>query len=867
MVGARMKILNTASTVLVSLCCSLLVLGEASSSSALAATTTTTENKQNSIAPSDQLVLATPKTDVSTSGGNDPNLWLENVEGKDALDWVRKENAISTRELEATPDFAPIESKLLKILDSKDRIPFVSKHGKYYYNFWRDGKNPRGLYRRTTLEEYRKPQPNWETIIDLDQLAKDENENWVWSGSGVLYPDNDRTLIRLSRGGADATVVREFDLTAKQFVKDGFNLPEAKNEVNWRDRNALYVATDFGPGSMTSSGYPRIVKEWKRSTPLSDASTVAEGKVSDVDTSAYVAHDHGRIYELLNRRLTFFSDEISIKSGDSWVKIDKPVDSELRTYDGNILLELRSDWNIGEHTYKAGSLLSENFDDYLKGARKFSLLFEPTSTKSLLTVGDTKDYLIITELDNVRSRPYAFKHEASGSWSRTAIEVPEFSEANIQCIAPNESDDYFLTASNFITPTTLSLGVAGKPGSEKLKSLPNLFNSINLKIEQHFVKSKDGTQVPYFQVSQSDLKMDGSSPTLLNGYGGFEVSMQPTYGAIVGAGWLERGGVFVLANIRGGGEFGPSWHNAARKENRQRAYDDFIAIAEDLIARKVTSPKHLGIEGRSNGGLLMGVMLTQRPDLFGAIHCGSPLLDMRRFSKLLAGASWMDEYGDPDQPEQWAYISKYSPYQNIDAKKKYPPILVTTSTRDDRVHPGHARKMVARLLETGHQTLYYENIEGGHGVAANNNQRAFMEALIYSFLWKELRNTESPKAYTERDVQIKVVDALDSADLAAYTSDMERRLRTSWLPRESEVDNTPAVVGIYVDSRGNLIDTKLVHSSGVRSFDRLAVQAVQNAQPYSPIPVGAKLDQLQIVVTFTEKKMETVESALPVRRN
>ena len=626
----------------------------------------------------------------------------------------------------------------MKILDSKDRIPYISKYGKFYYNFWRDDKNVRGLWRRTTLEEYKKASPAWETVIDLDALAKDEKENWTWSGATVLYPDYDRCLVHLARGGADASVVREFDITAKQFVKDGFNLPEAKSDVDWRNRDTLYVGTDFGPGSMTTSGYPRIVKEWKRGTPISAAHTVFEGKDTDVSVKGYVDHDHGIKYDFMLRGLTFFSDEMLVRKGDELVKIDKPADAILHTYTDNILLQLRSDWTVNGKTYKSGSLLAEKFDDYLKGARTFSVLFEPSARKSLSSLSDTRDYLILNELDNVRSRPYLLRLDA-GKWTRTAIDVPAFGNVNVYGVDSDDSNDYFLTISDFITPSTFSIGTAGRPGQEKLKSQPEFFKANDLEIQQFEAKSKDGTPVPYFQVSRKGIKLDGSNVTLLRGYGGFEIPLLPNYDSMTGAGWLERGGVFALANIRGGGEFGPDWHNAARKENRQRAYDDFIAIAEDLIKRKVTSPPHLGIEGRSNGGLLMGVMLTQRPDLFGAVHCGSPLLDMHRYNHLLAGASWMDEYGDPDKAEDWAFISKYSPYQNIDPAKKYPPILITTSTRDDRVHPGHARKMIARLSEQNHENLYYENIEGGHGAASNNKQVAFMEALAFAFLWKELK--------------------------------------------------------------------------------------------------------------------------------
>jgi prolyl oligopeptidase len=671
------------------------------------------------------------------SNNDDPYLWLENVSGEKALDWVRERNAVSTRKLESLPGFAALQDRLLTILNSRERIPSVAKHGEFFYNFWRDDKNVRGLWRRTTLEEYKKANPAWETVLDLDQLASQEKENWVWHGYNVLEPSNDRCLIELSRGGADAAVVREFDLTTRQFVPGGFTVPEAKTDVAWRNRNALYIGSDFGPGSLTSSGYPRVIKEWRRGTPLSEATTIFEGKPEDVEVGIAVDHDHGHVYEMIHRGVTFFSGESFLRRGDQWVKIEKPDDATVETFGRFLLLRLRSDWTVNGKTFVAGSLLAEDVDAYLRGARELSVLFQPTEITSLSSITATKHYLGLTELDNVHSKPYwlRFSH---GEWKRTPMTALAFGTVNISGIDKNDSDDYFMTLTDFLTPSSLCLGVAGKSETEKLKSLPAFFDASDLEIQQFEATSKDGTRVPYFQVGRKGLKLNGDNLTLLNGYGGFEIAMLPNYNPFIGTAWLERGGVYVLANIRGGGEFGPKWHEAARKQNRQRAYDDFIAVAENLISRRVTSPKHLGIEGRSNGGLLMGVMLTERPDLFGAVHCGSPLLDMRRYNKLLAGASWMDEYGDPDKPEDWAYIRKFSPYQNIRPDKKYPPILITTSTRDDRVHPGHARKMAARLAEQGHEVLYYENTEGGHGAAANNKQSAFMEALAYTFLWNEL---------------------------------------------------------------------------------------------------------------------------------
>jgi prolyl oligopeptidase len=669
---------------------------------------------------------------------SDPYLWLEDVTGERALKWVHEQNALSTEALEASPDFEPIRQRLLEILNSQQRIPYVEKHGKFLYNFWRDSAHVRGLWRRTTMDEYRKAEPAWESVIDLDQLATAEKENWVWKNVVVLEPDYDRCIVKLSRAGADAVVAREFDLTGKQFVADGFALPEAKSDVTWRDRDALYVGTDFGAGSLTESGYPRVVKLWLRKTPLSDAKLVFQGQTDDVIVSPDVVHDHGRVYEFIERDLTAFTSEMRIRRGDDWVKIDKPADAEVDTYCDDLLLRLRSDWSIQNKTYRAGTLLAINFDSFLKGDRNFQPLFEPTGRKSLASISATKSFLVLNEMDNVRGRPILLSN-MGGAWKRTAVAGPPIGTVDVIGVDAEESDEYFFNVDDFLTPSSLYLGVAPRDDHQLLKQLPSFFNSAGLQSAQYETVSKDGTRVPYFLVSRKDMKLDGGNPTLLYGYGGFEISMQPGYRPGVGSAWLDRGGAYALANIRGGGEFGPAWHNAARMENRQKAYDDFEAVAEDLIARKITSPKHLGIQGGSNGGLLMGVMLTQRPDLFGAVVCQAPLLDMRRYNQLLAGASWMDEYGNPDLPADWAYMQKYSPYQNASKDRQYPPVLFTTSTRDDRVHPGHARKMAALLEEQGHDVLFYENTEGGHSGSANNRQTAFMNALAYTFLLKELQ--------------------------------------------------------------------------------------------------------------------------------
>ena len=670
---------------------------------------------------------------------DDPYQWLEDVGGEKALDWVRARNVESTKEIAGDKAFKSLEKDLLTILDSTDRIPYVGKMGEFYYNFWRDAKNERGVWRRTTLAEYRKPEPRWEVVLDLDALSTAEKENWVWHGSDCLKPDYQRCLIALSRGGADADVTREFDLQKKAFVKDGYFLPEAKGSASWIDAENVYVATDFGAGSMTDSGYPRVVKRWLRGTPLSEAVVVFEGSQSDVAVGAYRDHSKGFERDFIYRSMTFYTNELFVLRDGKSVRIDKPDSAEVTPFRDSLLISLRDDWTVEGKTWPAGALLASDFDGFLAGKREFDVLFQPTARSSLAGFSPTLNHVLINELDNVRNKLYVLTRK-DGKWTREAIKgLPEFGTISANAVDDEASDDYFLTIADYVTPTSLYLGRVGSSTPEKLKQLPAYFDAKGLQVSQHEAVSKDGTRIPYFQVGSAKLKLDGSNPTLLYGYGGFEVSMVPSYSANVGKAWLEKGGVFVVANIRGGGEFGPAWHQAALKAKRHHAYEDFIAVAEDLISRKVTSTPHLGIQGGSNGGLLMGNMLTLRPDLFGAIVCQVPLLDMKRYHKLLAGASWMGEYGDPDDAEQWKFIQTFSPYHNVKSDVKYPATLFTTSTRDDRVHPGHARKMMALMQAQKKDVRYYENIEGGHGGAANNKQSAFMSALAYRFLWQQLR--------------------------------------------------------------------------------------------------------------------------------
>jgi prolyl oligopeptidase len=687
-------------------------------------------------------ILATLLGAVASDNGegrDDPYQWLEEVAGAKPLGWVKERNIESTGELTRSDRFRALERRLLEILDSDARIPAISKQGEFYYNFWRDAKNPRGLWRRTTLDEFRKDKPNWEVVLDLDALSRQEGENWVWHGAQALRPEYKLALVSLSRGGADAAMVREFNLETKSFVKDGYTLPEAKSRLSWRGEDSIFVGTDFGPGSLTESGYPRIVKEWTRGTTLAAATVVFEGRTTDMGVSAHRDLTPGFERDIVLRTPTFWTSECFLRRDGKLVKIDKPDDARFDLHREWLLLHLRSNWAVGGKTYPAGALIAIGLEAFLQGDRTFDVLFEPTDRKSLARYSPTRHHILLNELDNVRSRIEVLTHR-DGRWVREPMPgLAEFGEANTHAVDPDHSDAYFLDTADFLTPNTLAMGTAGDGQAEQLKQLPALFNAEGLAVSQHEAVSEDGTRIPYFQVARKDLAHDGQNPTLLYGYGGFEIPMRPAYRPTIGAAWLEQGGVYVVANIRGGGEFGPKWHRAALKANRHKAYEDFIAVAEDLIRRKVTTPPHLGATGRSNGGLLMGNMLTRRPNLFGAIVCGSPLLDMKRYNHLLAGASWMGEYGNPDIPEEWEFIRTFSPYHNVAKSTTYPRTLFTTSTRDDRVHPGHARKMVARMKAQGHDVLYYENTEGGHSAAADNKQEAFMEALAYTFLWNQLK--------------------------------------------------------------------------------------------------------------------------------
>jgi prolyl oligopeptidase len=670
---------------------------------------------------------------------DDPYRWLEDVTGERALSWVRERNAEAVEELTGGFRFEALCTEIREVLDSAERIPYITRRGEYRYNFWRDREHPRGLWRRTTLAEYRKEQPAWEILLDVDVLGRDEGENWVYSGARCLRPDYRRALISLSRGGADAAVVREFDIERREFVADGFALAEAKSSVNWIDADHLYVATDFGPGTLTTSGYPRTVRRWRRDTPLAEAELVYEGKPEDVSVHAYHDDTEGFERDFVVRVPEFYRRELYLRCGDQLRRVEVPDDAIATVHRQWLLIELRSEWIVDE-TYPAGSLLVADFEEFMERGTTgagLRVLFTPDEHSSLSGYSWTRHHLILDVMRDVVSH-LSVLTPAENWRAMPLIGTPPLSRASAFGTDPDVDDEYLLNVDGFLTPSTLAIGAIGEGPAITLKQAPSFFDAAGLAVHQYFANSADGTRIPYFVVAPDSAVPPGGWPTLLHGYGGFEVSLQPGYRGALGRAWLARGGCYASANIRGGGEYGPQWHSATLKNNRHLVYQDFAAVARDLVTRGITTPPRLGAEGGSNGGLLMGVMLTHYPELFGAIVAAVPLLDMLRYHMLLAGASWMAEYGDPDDPAEHEYLLRFSPYHQLRSGRRYPPTLLTTSTRDDRVHPGHARKMVARMREYGLPVIYYENIEGGHGGAADNEQAAFMSALNYEFLWRHL---------------------------------------------------------------------------------------------------------------------------------
>jgi prolyl oligopeptidase len=673
---------------------------------------------------------------------DDPFIWLEEMDSEQSRAWVAARNAEAEKAL-CDDQFERDRAALLDILNAPDRIPGIVQRGPYVYNFWQDGQNPKGLWRRTTLASYRAAAPGWEVMLDIDALAKAEGEDWVWGGCKTLPPDHRRGLIQLSRGGADAVVIREFDLVEKRFVGGGFVLPEAKGDAAWLDADTVLIESTLGGEEFaTTSGYSRTVRRWQRGTPFESAPAVFECDRTDMHAGGWRVHSASRPRTCFIRQLDFFRKTFHVEAGGVLRQVDIPADAIFDVEPDWLVLNLRSDWHVDGRRFKAGTLLVAGLDAVLAGKPDFTVLFEPTPTSFLQDVALAGNVVAFMVLDNVQSRVLFARHNG-GTWQVEPVAgLPAMETANVSRLVEDDiswldderkGETFLVISTGSITPATLWLARSGE-NVEMLKQAPARFDAAGLTVTQHHAVSVDGQRIPYFQVAPGNLAPDGSHACLLTGYGGFQISLLPYYDATIGKLWLEHGGVYVIANIRGGGEFGPDWHKAGMRGGKKLSHDDFAAVAKDLIARGVTKPQRLACQGGSNGGLLVGNMLTRYPELFGAIECAVPLLDMKRYTKLTAGPSWVAEYGDPDKPEDWAFLKDVSAYQNADPQRPYPPILLTTSARDDRVHPGHARKMAAKLMAQGHTVYFHEPQDGGHSAGTDNAHIAFNVALGFAFL-------------------------------------------------------------------------------------------------------------------------------------
>ena len=659
----------------------------------------------------------------------DPYVWLEDVHGAGPLGWVAEQNKKSLAVLKADPRYQKNFDSVLEVLDAPDRIPTGSLDHGFVYNFWQDAKNPKGIWRRAAIADYANPAPHWEILLDVDGLAKAEKENWVFEGAECA-PKETRCLIRLSRGGGDAVVVREYDLKAKKLAAGGFHLAEAKSDASYLDDDTVLFATDFGKGSLTNSGYARIVKLWKRGTPIASARTLYEGQVTDVLASPATFHTSEGNAALVIRAVSFFENEYyAVDAATAKVKkLPLPLSADVKGMINSALVAtLRQDYTdaSGEHFGKGSLVL------FREGQAQ--ILYAPGPRASVETVAVGRDAVYAAITENVIGSVHVFAHSARG-WSDHGVDLPKGGAADIVSVNDFGPEAMF-SFQSYLTPPTL-YATDGESDPRPIKSLPARFDASHLVTEQFEATSKDGTKVPYFVTRPKDLH--GPAPTVLYGYGGFEISLTPSYSANFGRLWLTHGGIYVVANIRGGGEFGPAWHEAATKLNRQRAYDDFAAVAEDLEKRGLTTPRQLGIMGGSNGGLLVSTVMVERPELFGAVVCQVPLVDMLAYTHIGAGASWEGEYGDPAKPDERAYILTYSPYQNVKAGVKYPPVFFVTATSDDRVTPVHARKMAAKMEAQGHEVLFYENTDGGHAAAADHKQAAEMWGLSFVYLAEKL---------------------------------------------------------------------------------------------------------------------------------
>ncbi len=696
--------------------------------------------------PETNLTPDTPADTKTAAFDEASHLWLEEVEGEAALAWVTAQNDRTLAELQADPRYGAYEASALEVLNSSERIPYGSVRDGYVYNFWQDETHVRGLWRRTPLASYAADTPEWETILDVDKLAAEEGANWVYKGADCRRPEEGgewRCLVSLSDGGKDAVIIREFNLATKSFVDGGFVTTEAKQGLAWAGPDTLLIATDWGAGTLTQSGYPSIVKRWQRGTPVEQAEELIRGKETDVGVwPMAIRLEDGRVLQGAVQAETFFTSKYFWFPEGETEAVQWPLPPKVSMngiYKGQFLFTTEQDWSPeGQGSFKAGDLMAFDIETFLqtRALPPLTLAFRPSETQAVNGVAIAKGAALLSINDNVVGKVLRIEPSEAG-WTTSPVNLPGTGQVGIT-FSDSQETTVFLNYEDFLTPDSLLNYDVTTGDVTSLKSLPAKFDAEGLKVEQFFATSKDGTKVPYFIVHKADMPLDGTTPTLLYGYGGFQVSMSPGYSPVTGRLWLEQGGAYVLANIRGGGEFGPNWHQAGLKQKRQVIYDDFIAVGEDLVSRGITAPEHLGIMGGSNGGLLMGVMLNQRPDLWNAVVVQVPLLDMMRYHLLLAGASWVDEYGSPDVPEERAFLETISPYQNFDASKPYPTPFFVTSTKDDRVHPGHARKMAKRFEEAGLPFYYFENMDGGHAAAADQTARAKRSALEYTYLSRQL---------------------------------------------------------------------------------------------------------------------------------
>ncbi|MEM6827990.1 MAG: prolyl oligopeptidase family serine peptidase [Pseudomonadota bacterium] len=677
----------------------------------------------------------------------DPYIWLEEARSDEALAWVEAENTRTLGMLETDPRFEELKSQALAIFDSEDRIPFVSFRPDGLYNFWQDKENPKGLLRRTTVESYKTDNPEWETVLDIDALAEAEGKEWVYKGSTCLPPKLEKCMIALSDGGEDATIMREFDMTTKTFVEGGFELSEkSQGGVQWLDEDTLFVGRDFGEGTLTDSEYPFTTRVWKRGTNIADANELFRGEASDVWAGASLVRDNtGEIHATTAFRGVSFHEReyFWLAPSFDWVKLDIPKKaSPYGIVDGHMLLSTDVDWTVGDTTFPADSLIAVDLEEFKKdpNAAEKKLVWAPGERQTKQSGAITAGALYVGLLDNVVGKVLKFNFE-DGAWVSEEVDLPSNATVGIAS-SSNESEQIMFTVTDFLNPTTLYYSEAGEAPSA-LKTSPSRFDAAGMEVEQHEATSKDGTKIPYFIVKPKGMELNGETATLMTGYGGFQIPRLPSYLGTTGKMWLENGGAYVLANLRGGGEFGPMWHQTAIRENKQRTWDDFIAVGEDLVTRGFTSPEHLGIQGGSQGGLLVGTAFTQRPDLFGAAIVQIPLFDMVRYHLIGRGASWIGEYGDPRVPEQRAWIDGYSPYQKIVEGVDYPMPFLWASTADDRTHPAHARKGAAKLKGLGHPYLYFEDTTGGHSGGVDNEQRAKLQALQFVYLMQRLMDDPS----------------------------------------------------------------------------------------------------------------------------